>query len=50
VELELVSDQFLKYHMKILLEGFSQSRKKDFSNQQSGQRVYVKLVMIWGLE
>jgi hypothetical protein len=50
-ELECVFYHFLKYHMKILLGDFiAKVRREDFSNQQSGMRVYIKLVMIMGLE
>jgi len=50
-ELEHVFDQFLKYHMKILLGDFNANvGREDIFNQQTGMRFYVQLVMIMGLE
>jgi hypothetical protein len=46
-ELEQVFDQLLKYYMKILLGKLGE---KIFSNKKSGMRVYMKLIMIMGLE
>jgi len=42
-ELECVSDQFQKYHIKMFLGDFNAKvGEKIFSNQQWGMRVYVK--------
>jgi exonuclease III len=50
-ELGHVFDQFLKYHMKILLGDFNANvGREDIFNQQTGMRFYVQLVMIMGLE
>jgi len=49
-ELERVLGQFRKYCMKILLGVFSAiCEEKIFSDQQSGMKVYMKLVMIMRL-
>jgi hypothetical protein len=47
-ELECVFDQFLKYHMKILL-GDSNTEVQREDSSKSEVRVYMKLVMIMGL-
>jgi uncharacterized membrane protein len=49
-EIERVLDQFLKYHLKIVVGGLNESRGKRFSNQKSGVTVLMKLIMIIGLE
>jgi hypothetical protein len=50
-ELEGVFDQFLKYHMKIILGDFNAKVwREDIFNRQLGMRVCTKLVMIMGLE
>jgi hypothetical protein len=51
-ELEQVLDHFPKYLMKILLGDFHAElgRERIFSNRQLEMRVYMKIVMIMGLE
>jgi hypothetical protein len=50
-ELDAVFSQFLKHHMKILLGYFNaEVGKRIFLNQESEMRVYMKLIMIMGLE
>src|SRR5215510_4321453 len=49
-ELEQVFDQFPKCHMKILLGNFNAKVGRISSNQQLGMKVYIRIVMIMGLE
>jgi hypothetical protein len=48
-ELDHVFDQFLKYHIKILLGNINAKKgEKIFSNQKLGMRIYMKLIIIHG--
>ena len=50
-ELEQVFDHFPKYHMKVILGDFNAKvEERIFSNRQLGMKVYIRVVMIIGLE
>ena len=49
-DLEQVFDNSPKYHMKIILGDFNSKEGRIFSNRQLGMRLYIRLVMIMGLE
>ena len=49
-ELKQVFDHFPNYHMKIILGDFNARRERILLNQQLEMRVYIRIVMIMGLE
>ena len=49
-ELEQVFDHFPKYHMKIILGDFNAKVGRENIFKLTGMRVYIRIVMIMGLE